>query len=248
MLFEAPHAVAGHGHSGRRLLPTPARSSSQVRSLASGTIGWVSGCTNPTSPRKRPSGSSSQAEATGRHEPRVGHVCDLPEPFPVGQQGHRPGGPHLNELYGLVKDFDPREIAVAFDLGHPIIVHKDQWPVQYARLAPHIRVVCVKDVQRPSRFVPFGQGEFARSGFFLLQQGRTIVPRCRCTWNTDGLQGPEDTSRLRGGPQEDRRIAGPVVDGRMNAPNDLQQMSPVSSPSPRSRFEYRRQCQTKSGG
>jgi sugar phosphate isomerase/epimerase len=87
---------------------------------------------------------------------------------PWNNKGKGPVGGDLNELYGLVKTFDPREIAVAFDLGHAIIVHKDQWRVQYERLAPHIRVVYVKDVQRPSRFLPFGQGEFGRSGFFPL--------------------------------------------------------------------------------
>jgi len=87
---------------------------------------------------------------------------------PWNSNGKGPVGGDLNELHGLVKDFDPREIAVAFDLGHAIIVHQDEWRVQYEKLAPHIRVVYVKDVQRPSRFVPFGQGEFGRSGFFPM--------------------------------------------------------------------------------
>ncbi len=83
-------------------------------------------------------------------------------------KGRGPAGGDLDELYDLVKDFDPRRIAVAFDLGHAIIVHGDAWRPRFEKLKPHVRVVYVKDVQRPARFVPFGQGEFGRSGFFPM--------------------------------------------------------------------------------
>ena len=81
-------------------------------------------------------------------------------------KGKGPAGGDLDELYDLVKDFDPRRIAVAFDLGHAIIVHGDAWRGRFEKLKPHVRVVYVKDVRRPERFVPFGQGEFGKSGFF----------------------------------------------------------------------------------
>ena len=88
-----------------------------------------------------------------------------------------PAGGDLNELYDLVKDFDPNQIGVAFDLGHAIIVHGDQWRWHFQRLSPHIRAFYVKDVQRPSRFVPFGQGEFGRTGFFAaLAKRNSRVP------------------------------------------------------------------------
>ena len=83
-------------------------------------------------------------------------------------EGRGPAGGDLDELYDLVKDFDPQRIAVAFDLGHAIITHGDAWRPRFEKLKPHIRVVYVKDVRRPSQFVPFGQGEFARSGFFPM--------------------------------------------------------------------------------
>jgi sugar phosphate isomerase/epimerase len=79
---------------------------------------------------------------------------------------HRPAGGDLGELYRLVKDFDPHEIGVAFDLGHALIVHGDGWREHYEKLRPHIRVVYVKDTKRGAGFVPFGQGDFARTGFF----------------------------------------------------------------------------------
>ncbi|MGA2255500.1 MAG: sugar phosphate isomerase/epimerase family protein, partial [Thermoguttaceae bacterium] len=83
-------------------------------------------------------------------------------------KGRGPAGGDLDELYDLVKDFDPQRIAVAFDLGHAIIAHGDAWRGRFEKLRPHIRVVYVKDVQRPDRFVPFGQGEFGQSGFFPM--------------------------------------------------------------------------------
>ena len=83
-------------------------------------------------------------------------------------EGRGPAGGDLDELYDLVKDFDPQRIAVAFDLGHAILVHGDAWRARFEKLRPHIRAVYVKDVQRSAQFVPFGRGEFGRSGFFPM--------------------------------------------------------------------------------
>jgi sugar phosphate isomerase/epimerase len=85
-----------------------------------------------------------------------------------GDQASGLAGGDLSELYEIVKDFDPNQIAVAFDLGHALITHGDQWRTHFQRLKRHVRIVYVKDVQRPSRFVPFGQGEFGQTGFFRL--------------------------------------------------------------------------------
>ena len=83
-------------------------------------------------------------------------------------RSRRTAGCDLAELYDMVKDLDPAQIGVAFDLGHALIEHGDHWREHFDRLKPHVRVVYVKDVQRATGFVPFGQGEFARTGFFQL--------------------------------------------------------------------------------
>ena len=44
-------------------------------------------------------------------------------------------GGNLDELYELVKDFDPDQIGVAFDLGHAMITHGPLWPFA-VRAAP----------------------------------------------------------------------------------------------------------------
>jgi sugar phosphate isomerase/epimerase len=77
-------------------------------------------------------------------------------------------GGNLDELHEIVKDFDPNEIAIAFDLGHAIIMHGDQWRAKFDMLRDHVRVVYLKDLRRPATFVPFGEGEFSTSGFFTL--------------------------------------------------------------------------------
>ena len=86
---------------------------------------------------------------------------------PPGRPNAYAGG-NLDELYAIVKDFDPNQIGVAFDLGHAIIAHGDRWREHFEKLQSHIRVVYLKDLRRPRSFVRFGDGEFARSGFFEL--------------------------------------------------------------------------------
>ncbi|HKD37816.1 MAG TPA: TIM barrel protein [Pirellulales bacterium] len=89
------------------------------------------------------------------------------KPPAAGKSSGMAGG-DLGELYEIVKDFDPDQIAVAFDLGHAMIMHGDEWHVHFERLKAHVKVAYIKDVGRTSRFVPFGQGEFAKSDFFTL--------------------------------------------------------------------------------
>jgi len=96
-------------------------------------------------------------------------VCGVYQNHSAPQNhSRRNAGCDLAELYEMVKDLDPGQVGVAFDLAHALIEHGDQWREHFDRLKPHIRVVYVKDVQRASGFVPFGQGEFARTGFFDL--------------------------------------------------------------------------------
>ncbi len=75
-------------------------------------------------------------------------------------------GGDLGELHEIVSDFDPDQIAVAFDLGHAIIMHGDGWRQHFERLKKHIRVAYIKDVGRSARFMPFGEGEFGKTDFF----------------------------------------------------------------------------------
>jgi sugar phosphate isomerase/epimerase len=77
-------------------------------------------------------------------------------------------GGNLEELHNLVKDFDPAQIGVAFDIGHALVVHGDDWKGWFEKLKPHIRIVYIKDVKRGGGWVPFGEGEISQVGYFPL--------------------------------------------------------------------------------
>jgi L-ribulose-5-phosphate 3-epimerase len=97
-------------------------------------------------------------------------------------QNHSPSGSayvggDLTEMYEMVKGIDPAQIGVAFDIGHALVVHGDQWRAQFERLKPHIKVVYVKDVTRAGRWVAFGQGDIGGLGYFkLVKQMGYVAP------------------------------------------------------------------------
>ena len=91
-------------------------------------------------------------------------------------QNHSPAGRSymggdLSDLYEIVKGFDPAQIGVAFDIGHALVVHGDDWRHHFDRLKSHLKVAYVKDVTRSGHWVPFGEGDVASTGYFnLLKQ------------------------------------------------------------------------------
>jgi sugar phosphate isomerase/epimerase len=88
-------------------------------------------------------------------------------------------GGDLSEMYEVVKDFNPAQIGVAFDIGHAIIAHGDDWRGHFERLKSHLRVAYTKDIKRGQGFVRFGQGELASNGYFkLLKQMGYRAPVC----------------------------------------------------------------------
>jgi sugar phosphate isomerase/epimerase len=96
-------------------------------------------------------------------------------------QNHSPGGQYLGgnlaEMSEIVKDFDPDQLGVAFDLGHAIVVHGDDWTEHFERLKPHVKVAYVKDVRRPKQFTAFGEGEFGKTDWFKrLKQMNYAAP------------------------------------------------------------------------
>jgi sugar phosphate isomerase/epimerase len=89
-------------------------------------------------------------------------------------QNHSPAG-HGNYLGGdlddmreIVSDFDPAQVGVAFDIGHAIIVHKEEWRPRFEALKSHIKVAYVKDAKMTGRWVPFGEGDVGHLGYFKL--------------------------------------------------------------------------------
>ena len=93
--------------------------------------------------------------------------------------GHSYLGGDLSDMYDLVKGFDPAQIGIAFDIGHALVVHGDDWRRHFEKLKSHIKVAYVKDVKQPRRWVPFGEGNIAATGYFtLLKQTGYRAPVC----------------------------------------------------------------------
>jgi sugar phosphate isomerase/epimerase len=88
-------------------------------------------------------------------------------------QNHSPSGHtyiagDLSQLEEIVSDFDPAQIGAAFDIGHALIVHGDDWRAHFEKLKPHLKIAYVKDAKRDGRWVPFGQGDIGGTGYFKL--------------------------------------------------------------------------------
>ena len=87
-------------------------------------------------------------------------------------QNHSPSGKthylggDLQELHELVRDFAPDQIGVAFDLGHALIVHGEEWTPHFERLKSHVKVAYVKDAKIRGRFTRFGDGDFKSTDWF----------------------------------------------------------------------------------
>jgi sugar phosphate isomerase/epimerase len=89
-------------------------------------------------------------------------------------QNHSPAGHgnylggDLNDMREIVADFDPTQVGVAFDIGHAIIVHKEEWRPRFEALKSHVKVAYVKDAKMAGRWVPFGEGDVGHLGYFKL--------------------------------------------------------------------------------
>jgi len=94
----------------------------------------------------------------------LGLCAMLQNHSPSGEAGYLCGD--LNQMYEVVSEFPPAQLGVAFDLGHALIVHGDEWKTHFEKLKPHIRVAYIKDADRQRHFVPFGEGEFGRTDYF----------------------------------------------------------------------------------
>ena len=94
-------------------------------------------------------------------------ICVLLQNHSPSGKTHYFGG-DLTEMEQAVEGFDPEQIGVAFDIGHALVVHGDQWRQHFDALRPHFKIAYVKDVTRAGNWVPFGQGDIAGTGYFKL--------------------------------------------------------------------------------
>ena len=82
--------------------------------------------------------------------------------------GHGYLGGDLNELEEILAVFDPNEIGAAFDIGHAIKVHQNEWRRHFEKLKSHVKTAYVKDTSKSGQWVRFGDGEIGKVGYFKL--------------------------------------------------------------------------------
>ncbi len=91
--------------------------------------------------------------------------------------GRNSVGAPVWDIYELIKDFDPRQYGVCFDIGHATIEGGLDWRIQFKLIESHLSAVYVKDFlwkQQGTRWtaewVPLGQGMIHPAFLGLLKQ------------------------------------------------------------------------------
>ena len=80
-------------------------------------------------------------------------------------------GSNLSDLRDVVSELDPAQVGVAFDIGHAILIHGEDWKSHFEAIAPHLRIAYIKDAKHGASWVRFGEGDIVRTGYFKrLQQ------------------------------------------------------------------------------
>jgi sugar phosphate isomerase/epimerase len=92
----------------------------------------------------------------------------------------RVGGP-VWDIFGLIKQFDPRVIGIGFDIQHATIEGGTSWPIQFKLDQSHLECVYVKDFvweKGEIKEVPLGQGQVDRKFFPMLSEIGYTGPIC----------------------------------------------------------------------
>ncbi len=82
------------------------------------------------------------------------------------------GGP-IWDLHEVVSDFDPAQVAVAFDIGHATIEGAKAWPLNFALIRPHVDMVFLKEPHwRDGKlgWAPLGEGVVDRGFYRVLRE------------------------------------------------------------------------------
>jgi len=80
-------------------------------------------------------------------------------------------GGDLAELHDVLDGFEPSQIGAAFDIGHALIIHGNEWEAHFRRLKPFIKVAYIKDAKIGGGFVRFGEGAISKTDYFQQLRG-----------------------------------------------------------------------------
>lgn len=93
-------------------------------------------------------------------------VCAIFQHHSQGRSKTPYVGGDLAEMRQIMDGMNPDHMGIAFDAGHAVQTHGDDWPKHFEALKPWIKIAYVKDAGRTSGFVRFGQGDINWPDFF----------------------------------------------------------------------------------
>jgi sugar phosphate isomerase/epimerase len=88
-------------------------------------------------------------------------------------------GAPLWDIYELVREHDPKEISIAFDIMHATAEGGLDWPIQFNLVQSHLGAVYCKDftwVNRKTKGAPLGTGQIDHNFFSLVQKSKFNGP------------------------------------------------------------------------
>lgn len=88
-------------------------------------------------------------------------------------------GAPLWDIYELIRDHDPKEISIAFDIMHATAEGGLDWPIQFNLIQSHLGAIYCKDftwVNRKVKGAPLGTGQIDHNFFSLVQKSKFTGP------------------------------------------------------------------------
>lgn len=82
------------------------------------------------------------------------------------------GGP-IWDLAAVLDEFDPKDVGVAFDIGHATVEGAKAWPLNFARIRSHIDMLYVKEPgwkDNKLQWGPVGSGSVDKAFYDVLKQ------------------------------------------------------------------------------
>jgi len=93
--------------------------------------------------------------------------------------GPKTVGASLWDIYSLIKDYQPKDIGLAYDVYHAQVEGGLSWPAQFNLVKSHITAVCIKDfiwVDDGLKDMPVGKGRLNRKIIPMLKEAKFTGP------------------------------------------------------------------------
>jgi len=93
-------------------------------------------------------------------------VCAIFQNHSQGKSKTPYTGGDLNQMLEIMQALPPEQMGVAFDLGHALATHGNEWSKHFEALKPWIKIAYIKDYKIGTGFVGYGEGDFGQTDYF----------------------------------------------------------------------------------